>query len=126
MRKRTQTKPITARGVWQATQKESPRFRLTKKEAASLTRGLNQAREGKLVEIKIGQKFSLRKFLSQLNGKVFAARRLENTMIKLFNANLELFPPGYGPENLIEDALKRKIIRLRKYDKKYLVKTSAA
>ena len=51
MRKRNRTKLITAKEVWQATQKEPPRFRLSKREAASLARGLNQAREGKLIEI---------------------------------------------------------------------------
>ena len=125
MRKKNRTKPITAKEVWEATQKEPLRFRLTKKETAGLARGLNQAREGKLVGIKIGRKFSLRKFLSPLNNKIFTARGLENAVIKLFNAKLELFPTGYGPANLIEDALKRKIILLRK-DKKYMVKTSAA
>lgn len=124
MRKRNRNKPITAKEVWLATQKEPPQFRLTKKEAASVARGLNQARQGKLTEIDFRQKFvSLRKFLSPLNKKVFAARKLENVVIKLFNANLELFPPGIGPGDLIEEALKRKFIWLRKYDKKYAVKT---
>ena len=55
MRKKARTKPITAQEVWQATRKEPPRFRLTKKEAASLARGLNQARKGKFVEIDFRQ-----------------------------------------------------------------------
>ena len=56
MRKRNRTKPFTAEEVWQAMQKESPRFRLTKREAASLARGLNQAKQGKLIEIDFREK----------------------------------------------------------------------
>ncbi|KKT40001.1 MAG: hypothetical protein UW30_C0025G0006 [Candidatus Giovannonibacteria bacterium GW2011_GWA2_44_13b] len=54
-----------------------------------------------------------------LKDKVFTGRELETGVVSFFNERLEVFPPGYSPIAMIEDAFKSR--RLIKRGNRYIV-----
>lgn len=53
----------------------------------------------------------LKEFFSQIPSRPMTSRELERTIINRFNQKLEMFPPGIGPGDVIEEGIQRRWIR---------------
>lgn len=58
----------------------------------------------------------IRRFWRELSRKdsIFTGRQLEDEVVKFYNHNLEVFPPGFSPTDMIDDAFRNKVLIRRK------------